>query len=247
MSLSQTLPKIYISMPHECGYLPDQVATTIFVDPRANIGNSVYSLLARQGFRRSGNLIYRPHCETCNACIPVRIPVSSFKPNRSQRRIAKRNEDLLIVEVEAGYRDEHFELYCRYQNQRHSGSSMDTDDPERYRDFLFGSVGDTRLIEMRSQDNVGTGGKLMAVAVVDELDDGLSAVYTFFEPSESRRALGVYAVLQEIEMTQTEGKANLYLGYYIAESSKMNYKTNYQPLEAFEDGQWTQLVIDGTQ
>ena len=225
-------------MPHECGYLPDEIATTIFVDPKAVISNSIYSLLAQQGFRRSGDLIYRPQCQECDACVPVRIPVETFKPNRSQRRIWQRNRDLTTTHLEAGFRQEHFELYRKYQSARHAGGSMDTDDPSQYGDFLFGKVGNTRLLEMRLAENHKEKGALLAVAVIDQLEDGFSAVYTFFDPAESRRALGVYAILLEIELARSEGLPYLYLGYYIAESEKMNYKLNYQPLRAFRNRAW---------
>ena len=244
MSLSQELPKIFISMPHECGYLQDKIATTIFVDPKANISNAVYSLLALQGFRRSGNLVYRPHCEGCDACVPVRIPVAEFHPTRSQRRVWQRNQDLAIRELSAEYTDEHFSLYRRYQRSRHAGSSMDTDDPDRYRDFLFGSIADTRMIEMRAPAAGSGKGKLLCVAVIDVLDDGLSAVYTYFEPDETRRALGIFSVLYEVEMAKTLDLAHAYLGYYIAESAKMNYEINYQPLQAFKNGNWLWLKKD---
>ncbi|KPK11590.1 MAG: hypothetical protein AMJ68_05300 [Acidithiobacillales bacterium SG8_45] len=244
MSLSQELPKIFVSMPHECGYLADKIATTIFVDPQANISNMIYGLLARQGFRRSGDLIYRPHCEGCDACIPVRIPVTDFRPTRSQRRVWQRNQDLTICEVSSEYTDEHFTLYRRYQRSRHAGSSMDTDNPDRYRDFLFGSIADTRLIEMRAPTAGNDSSKLVCVAVIDVLDDGLSAVYTYFDPDESRRALGVFSILHEIELAKSLALPYTYLGYYIADSSKMNYKINYQPLQAFQHGEWNLLKKD---
>jgi len=244
MSLGQELPKIYVSMPHECGYLTDKIATTIFVDPRASISIPIYTLLARQGFRRSGNLIYRPHCEGCDACIPVRIPASDFQPNRGQQRVWRRNQDLNITEVKADYTDEHFALYRRYQRTRHAGSSMDTDDPDRYRDFLFGTIADTRLIEMRAPAFGNGKGKLLCVAVIDVLDDGLSAVYTFFDPGETRRALGVFSVLYEVELAKSLGLPYTYLGYLIADSPKMSYKINYQPLQAFQSGKWDLLKKD---
>jgi arginyl-tRNA--protein-N-Asp/Glu arginylyltransferase len=242
MSISQELPKIFVSMPHECGYLSDKIATTIFIDPKANISKPIYSLLARQGFRRSGDLIYRPHCEGCDACVPVRIPVAEFRPARSQRRVWQRNQDLVIREVSPGYTDEHFSLYRRYQQSRHTGSSMDTDDPDRYREFLFGSIAETRLIEMRAPTAGTAMGELLCVAVIDMLDDGLSAVYTYFEPDETRRALGVFSVLYEVELAKSLALPYTYLGYYIAESAKMNYKINYQPLQAFKYGDWIPLV-----
>jgi arginyl-tRNA--protein-N-Asp/Glu arginylyltransferase len=246
MTAREDLPKIYLSMPHECGYLPDKIATTIFVDPHAVVSNPIYSLLVQQGFRRSGDLVYRPECQDCNACIPVRIPVDSFHPSRGQRRVWQRNRDLVVTEGEARFSQEHFDLYRKYQRTRHTGGSMDTDDPARYRDFLFGSVGDTRVLEIRRAGAISAIGSLLAVAVIDRLQDGLSAVYTFFDPSESHRGLGIYAILYEIELARTLELPHLYLGYYIAESPKMDYKLNFQPLEGLRNRIWAPLPREGT-
>lgn len=237
MNIKLELPTLYVSMPHECGYLPDHVATILFVDPKAPVSALRYSAMAKSGFRRSGNLVYRPQCETCHECVAVRIPVATFAPNRSQRRVRARNQDLIITKVAAEYTDEHFALYRMYQQVRHTHSSMDSDDPDQYNSFLFGRVATTEVYEFRLEV-AGSKKQLLAVAIIDKLDDGLSAVYTFFDPSESRRALGVYTVLYEIELARTLGLSYVYLGYYIAESRKMNYKINYQPTEGFDGKDW---------
>lgn len=241
MTVSQKIPDLYLSMPHECGYLDDRIATTLFVDPHVPLSRRQYTELVKSGFRRSGSLVYRPHCQGCNACVPVRIPVHRFVPSRAQRRNWKRNSDLTVQTVEGGYRESHFDLYCRYQSSRHSGGSMDVGDPLQYRDFLFSSDFETRVFEFRPREDPE---RLIAVAIADRLDDGLSAVYTFFDPDEQHRGPGVYGILWEIDEVRRLGLPYLYLGYWIGESPKMSYKTNYRPLQALLHGEWRDFSFD---
>lgn len=238
MNAKLELPKLYISMPHECSYLSDRMAATLFVDPKAVISNQHYSLMVQMGFRRSGSMVYRPHCESCRECIAVRIPVATFKPSRSQRRVWMRNQNLVIKKVPPEYNEEYFALYQRYQQVRHPDSSMNSRDPNQYNNFLFGTVADTEVYEFRLGAENGGEQELLMVAIIDKLEDGLSAVYTFFNPSESRRAPGVYSVLYEIELARQLQLPYVYLGYYIADSRKMNYKINYKPLEAYDGKNW---------
>lgn len=234
MTISHKLPDLYLSMPHECGYLEGRIATTLFVDPHVPLSRTQYSNLVHQGFRRSGGLVYRPHCQGCSACVPVRIPVDRFIASRGQRRTWKRNDDLVIQQVKAGYRESHFELYCRYQSTRHTGGSMDVGDPVQYRDFLFSPDFETEVHEFRSAGD----GHLITVAIMDVLADGLSAVYTFFDPDEQRRAPGVHAILWQINEARRRGLPYVYLGYWIGESPKMRYKKDYRPLQALQHGIW---------
>ena len=235
MTSSHKPPEIFLSMPHACSYLPGRTATSLFLDPRQPLDSRQYAGFMRLGFRRSGDLIYRPHCRECNACIPVRIPVNRFRPDRGQRRIWKRNQDLSVVAYSPAFQEEHFELYRRYQSSRHPGGGMDDPDPQKYLNFLGSRHIDTVFYEMR------LGGKLLAVAVTDVLPDGLSAVYTFFDPDEKRRALGVHAVLWQIEQAREQQLSWLYLGYWIKECQKMAYKDHYRPLEVFSQGRWNHL------
>lgn len=236
MTSHQKSPDIYLSMPHPCSYLPGKTATTLFIDPRFALDETAFNRFTRQGFRRSGDLIYRPHCRSCSECVPVRIPVHRFRPNRGQRRVRARNRDLVVTRCEAAFVQEHFDLYLRYQARRHADGGMDDPDPQKYRHFLLGSQVDTAFFEMRVDQ------KLLGVAVVDHLPDAISAVYTFFEPDESARGLGVYALLWEIEYARRTGRNWIYLGYWIKDSPKMAYKTNYRPLEAYRHGRWIALV-----
>ncbi|MDH5487889.1 MAG: arginyltransferase [Gammaproteobacteria bacterium] len=228
-------PEIFLSMPHACSYLSRRTATSLFLDPRQPLDSHQYANFMRLGFRRSGDLVYRPHCRTCNACIPVRIPVNRFRPNRGQRRVWKRNHDLSVIARPQAYHQEHFELYQRYQASRHPGGGMDDPDPQKYMNFLGSRNIETVYYELRRAQT------LLGVAVTDILPDGLSAVYTFFDPDEKQRALGIFAVLWQVEQARVRQLPWLYLGYWIKECSKMSYKGHYRPLEAFVQGQWVNL------
>lgn len=235
MSGQQKRPDVFLSMPHPCSYLPGRTATTLFIDPRYPLDRHHYAAFTRLGFRRSGDLIYRPHCAGCNACVPVRIPVARFAPNRSQRRIWRRNQDLRISTQPGRFVQEHFDLYVRYQAARHAGGGMDDADPQKYENFLIGRRVETLFYEMRQER------RLLGIAVVDRIADGLSAVYTFYDPEETGRGLGTYAVLWQVEQARLLGLPWVYLGYWIGESRKMSYKTNFRPLEAYRNGRWSDL------
>jgi len=237
------LPDLFLSLPHECGYLPDRQATSLFVDPGNSTAAQHYSLFLRSGFRRSGRLIYRPHCQSCNECVSVRIPVSDFVARRGQKRISKRNSDIEVVEHQPYFSDEHFQLYRKYQKSRHTDGSMDHEDRNAYEDFLVKSPVDTRFFEFRTTGSPDKG-KLLALAVTDVVDDGLSAVYTFFDPDEGQRGLGVFAILWQIRHTARLNLSDLYLGYWIKDCQKMSYKQDYRPLEGWRDGNWRPLEIE---
>lgn len=225
-------------MPHPCSYLPGKTAATLFIDPRFPLDRDRYGAFTRLGFRRSGDLIYRPHCPACTACVPVRIPVDRFTPTRSQRRLWKKNRGIEILPRPSVFVAEHFDLYLRYQAIRHPGGGMDDPDPQKYINFLTGRRVETVFYEMRES------GQLLGVAVVDRLDDGLSAVYTFYEPTLTARGLGTFAILWQIQHARSIGLRWVYLGYWIGESQKMSYKTNFRPLEAYRNGQWGELNPD---
>jgi arginine-tRNA-protein transferase len=194
----------------------------------------MYEFLLARGFRRSGSHVYRPACEPCLRCVPVRIPVNRFTPNRSQRRNARLNADLRLIERPAHFSPEHYALYETYVRSRHGDGSMaEQVSPENYNDFLILPWGgETMLLELRLD------GHLMGVAVTDRLPKSLSAVYTFFDPECSIRAPGTYAVLRQIELARALGLEQLYLGYWIEECRKMSYKDAYRPLQAWIGGQW---------
>lgn len=231
MSNLKTL--VFFATPgHDCSYLPNQQATTMFVDPRAKVDKRLYSQLTELGFRRSGSHYYRPHCETCNACIPVRLRVEQFRPDRSQRRILKKNSDLDCRMVPATYTERYYQLYAHYIEERHSDGDMYPPSREQFASFLVEGATDSWFLEILDQD------RLVGLAAIDQLDEGLSAIYTVFDPAYEQRSLGTFAVLWQIEEARRLDLPYLYLGYWIADCDKMNYKTRFRPIEALTDGHW---------
>ena len=224
--------QFYLGESHDCSYLPGREARSVFLDPNETPDQRLYSVLVDHGFRRSGEYVYRPNCAACDACVPLRLPVTRFTPSRRDRRTWKRNRDLTVTPREPYFSDELFDLYHRYQDARHRDGGMDNPKPEEFLRFLDAPWSPTLFLEFRLE------GRLLGVAVADRLDQGLSAVYTFFEPEESSRGLGNLAVLWEIEETKRLGLPFLYLGYWIAESPKMAYKARFRPLDAFWEGVW---------
>jgi arginine-tRNA-protein transferase len=226
--------QFFVTPPQPCPYLTDRESISLFAEPAA-LDNRLYSSLAQLGFRRSGNQVYRPACTDCRACVPARIPVQEFRPHRRDRRCLAGNADLSIHWVEARYSPEHFQLYSRYLESRHPAGGMDRPTPEQYGQFLIGAWSDTWFLELRLD------GRLAAVGVTDRLDDGLSAVYTFYDPELSGRGLGNCSILHQIGQARHFRLPYLYLGYWIEASPKMAYKGRFRPLEIFQDGQWRPL------
>lgn len=224
-----------ITPEHDCSYIEDKEAITLFVDPNYPIVMKQYTELAKLGFRRSGSNVYRPHCSDCGLCIPVRVPVDEFKANRSQRRNKTLNKDLVVNVKDAVFNDEHYKLYRRYMQGRHAGGGMDNDEPDSYESLIKADWSTSKLLEFRLEN------KLMMVAVIDIFDDGVSAVYTYFDPEFSSRGLGVFGVLSEIEYVKSLHFDWLYLGYWNPKTNKMSYKVNYQPMEFFDGQNWQWL------
>lgn len=237
MSASSGL-KFFSTPPHHCSYLDDQEATTLFADPEAPMNISLYNQLSYYGFRRSGNYIYKPQCALCHACISVRIPVAAFSQSRQQRRVWKNNQDISVRKVNAHYEQAHYELYADYIKQRHADGDMHPPSIAQYVSFLFSDWSDTWLYEFY------LGEKLLAVSVCDALKNGLSAVYTFYDCQAESRSLGTFAVLWQIAEAQHMKLDYVYLGYWVKNSKKMAYKTNFRPLEALIDQRWRALAND---
>jgi arginine-tRNA-protein transferase len=227
--------QFYLSSAYPCSYLPDRMARSLVATPNELVDTAVYSELIRLGFRRSGAHNYRPQCSQCQDCVPARLVVDEFSPGRTQRRAWKVHSGLSAAVRYLCFEPEHYALYRRYQSSRHAGGGMDQDDREQYERFLLQSHVDTHLVEFRDAD------ALRMISVIDSVHDGLSSVYTFYDPDLPRASFGTYNILWQAELCRQLGLPYLYLGYWIAASEKMAYKINYQPLEGLIEGRWQRL------
>lgn len=237
----QSIPiQFYATASYPCSYLEGQQARSQVAAPADMIDANVYGQLLLHGFRRSGRFVYRPACDNCSACVPVRIPVNMFQPNRSQQRAGKRHANLKGRVLGLTFVNEHFQLYQRYQAARHAGGGMDLDDREQYESFILKSNVASFLVEFRED------GVLRMVSLIDQVDDGLSSAYTFFDPDVPGASYGVCNILWQIGLARQLGLPYLYLGYWIGACRKMAYKTQYRPLEGLVAGEWLQLAPDGS-
>lgn len=251
MTLPSELPlhklQFYVTTPYKCGYLPNKLAQSLIAAPHHLVDSQIYSGLITQGFRRSGKFAYRPHCETCNACIPIRLILSEFAPNRSQKRAFKQHADLKASVMPLHFSQHHFELYNSYQHLRHTdedniNQTEPKDEAEQYRQFLCQSNVESLMIEFRDANN-----QIKIVSVVDIVQDGVSAVYTFYDATdtsaisgenEKSASYGTYSIMWLAEWTKSLNLPYLYLGYWIQDSQKMAYKQQFKPQEKLIDGEW---------
>ncbi|MCH2190782.1 MAG: arginyltransferase [Gammaproteobacteria bacterium] len=238
MSSSHNPIRLFETVVDECPYLEGKRSASILVDPDHVIQPELFSMLSRSGFRRSGDMLYAPKCPSCNACVSVRIPSRQYKPSRSQKRVWRKNQDVRISIEEVRYDEAHFQLYLKYQQHRHSDSSMCDDDPNKYIGFIESSYAASKFLCMHIDD------KLIGIAVLDQFEGGLSAVYTFFDPDYSNRSLGTYAIMYALKLARTHQIPFVYLGYWIDESPKMDYKRKFKPLQGYIDKQWKTLELD---
>lgn len=227
--------QFFITPEHPCSYLDSRQATTLFLDPEETVTPQLYQLLSDNGFRRSGRHLYRPHCADCRACMASRVPVAAFRPRRRHRRVLQANQDLETRIEPARFDARHYALFARYIAGRHSDGEMFPPSEEQYQSFLMGSWADTQFVCSYLRN------ELVAVAVTDRQQDGLSAIYTYFEPDLPKRSLGVHSVLTQIDWCKSLQLSYLYLGYWIRESDKMAYKATYRPIEVMTANGWVSL------
>ena len=218
-----------------CPYLPGRVERQVYTDLAEPTGREVFRRLSAAGFRRSHHITYRPACPGCSACVPVRVPVAAFEWSRSWRRNWNANKSLTAEDVALTIDDEQYRLFRRYVRSRHGDGDMAMMHRRDYAAMVLTSCVDTAIIEFRED------GVLRAACLIDILPDGLSAVYSFFDPDLHRRSPGSYMVLWLIEEARRRGLAYVYLGFWIADSPKMAYKTRFRPLEGFGKDGWSTL------
>lgn len=227
--------RLYLTEPHPCSYLPDRQATTAFVDPKVVIDADLYNRLSDLGFRRSGRYVYTPRCANCKACIPIRIDAAGFSPSRLQRKCLNRNQDVTVTLADQVDIEEHYPLYESYISARHQDGDMYPPSRAQYQDFIGRAWHSTTFLEFRIR------GTLVGCAVTDWLYNGLSAIYTYFDPHAERRSLGTFAILKQLETVLARGRRYVYLGFWIRDSAKMNYKIRYRPAELFIGDHWLRV------
>jgi arginyl-tRNA--protein-N-Asp/Glu arginylyltransferase len=238
MTLPTQSARFYYSAPAPCPYIEGRIERRIFADLCGPNAAFSYELLSEAGFRRSLGFAYRPACPGCNACVPVRIPVAAFRDERCWRRVKSANSDLRTGEAPARATTEQYALFCRYQQARHRDGEMARMSIADYQTMVEVGAMDSMVVELRDH-----AGKLIAACLTDRMLKGLSAVYSFFDPSQSRRSLGSYLILRLIDIARERGLDHVYLGYWIENSRKMSYKARFRPLEALTREGWKPLEI----
>ncbi len=235
MNQSPTAPllRFYKTPGMPCPYLEQRQERLIFTRLDGPQPAALHNVLAHAGFRRSHNIVYRPDCDGCSACVPVRVRARDFRPTRSQRRVIARNRHLSVSVEPAVAITEHYQQFARYQASRHAEGSMAEMDFEEYRAMIENTPVGTTLSEYRDAS-----GKLWGVGLTDRLKDGLSMVYSFFEPDRHRLSLGTFIILDHLRLAAGMGLDYVYLGYWIGECSKMSYKTRFRPLEMLGRSGW---------
>lgn len=228
--------QFFLTIPSPCPYLPGRMERKIFTQLDPLDGPHLNNYLTHAGFRRSQNVIYRPACETCRECRSLRVVAAEFIPSRSFRRTIRRNEDLSIAQAAAVATREQFQLLSRYLAFRHPGGGMTDMDFTRYEMMVEECASETELTEYRDMS-----GKLIACMLIDRLNDGLSLVYSFFDPDETVRSLGNFMIVNQIQRCHAEGQPFLYLGYWVPGSPKMHYKSRFQPSEILGHRGWQRM------
>lgn len=234
--LSFRFPRFFVTAPGPCPYLPGKTERKLFTELRGPDADEMATILGRIGFRRSQNVVYRPSCDNCQACVSVRVPVSDFAPNATQRRLLRRNSDLHVAVRPPWTSAEQFALLQRYLADRHPDGGMASMDALDYADMVEQTPVDTAVVEYRDG---GPEGSLVAACLMDRNSDGLSMIYSFYDPDVRQRGgLGTWMILEHIERARAEGRAFVYLGYWISGARKMDYKVAFKPVERLSRAGW---------
>ena len=235
-------PQFYVTAPQPCPYLAGRMERKLFTALQGDYAETLNDALSKQGFRRSQNVLYRPSCAECTACMSARIRVAEFEPTRSQRRTQKRNSDLSRRASSPWATEEQFGLFRRYLDSRHADGGMADMDIFEFAAMIEETPIRSRIIEYEHRPADGVlRGDLAAVCLTDVLDDGLSLVYSFYEPSAPQRSLGTYVILDHIEIAREAGLPFVYLGYWVPGSPKMGYKAGFSALEIYKNGVWQEI------
>lgn len=229
--------RLFETVVDDCPYLENKQSASILVDPEHQVDSNLFAMLSRSGFRRSGEMLYSPKCPDCMACVSVRLPAARFKASRGQRRVWRKNSDLSATIENVEFKQEHFEIYQRYQAHRHPDSSMNDSDPEKYIGFIESEFSNSKFLCLYSDE------QLISISVIDQFEGGLSAVYTFFEPEQSSRSLGTYTILYLIRLARLKEIPFIYLGYWIDGSQKMDYKRKFKPMQGYINRRWVDLNL----
>jgi len=228
--------QFYTTTEYSCSYIDKMDAQSLVATSYKSINQNIFQDLIKKGFRRSGQYIYKPNCKSCTACIPIRLVAKKFMPSKSQKRIYRKHENLKVQESSLIFKQEHFDLYLKYQNKRHSFINNDQNNLGDYTDFLIKSNVKSKLFEFRDGD------LLKIVSIVDIMSDGISAVYTFFDPDDEKVSYGTHSIIWLINWCKTQQLKYMYLGYWIGECNKMKYKTNFKPYELYIKAYWQENI-----
>ena len=228
--------KFYTTTEYNCSYIDKMDAQSLVVTPYKSINQNTFQDLIEKGFRRSGQYIYKPNCKSCTACIPIRLSVKKFLPSKTQKRTYIKHGSFIIREAPLSFKKNHFDLYLKYQNKRHSFINNEQNNLDDYNDFLIKSNVKSKLIEFWDGD------LLKIVSIVDIVSDGISAVYTFYDPDDKKVSYGTYSIIWLINWCKAQQLKYMYLGYWIGECKKMKYKTNFKPYELYIKGYWQENI-----
>jgi leucyl-tRNA---protein transferase len=232
-------PQFFVTAPQPCPYLAGRQERKLFTALHGEAAAALNDSLSRKGFRRSQNVLYRPSCSGCNACLSARLPVADIRTNRTQDRVLRRNSDLIRTVRAAWATEEQYDLFRTYLDARHADGGMAEMDEVEYAAMIEETPVRTRVIEYRQSGS--REGRLIAVCLTDVLADGLSMVYSFFDPALSARSLGTFMILDHLRIAREASLPYVYLGYWVPGSPKMAYKARFRPFEIFQAGRWTRV------